>query len=198
MKNSKLDCLSEIRNELSHSSKIFKNVDVKKLINIVNLIKKTISKNGAIFVCGNGGSASTANHMVCDFLKRVKYKNKHTRIFSLNSNFELLTAISNDISFDNIFSFQIDKICSKDDLLIMFSVSGNSKNLLKAASLANRKKIKTISFTGSNGGKLKKNSFLNLNINSLNYGIVEDAHLMIMHNISDAIINKKNLIKVNQ
>lgn len=133
---------------------LLKKVDFKKLEKIINLIKKTIKKNNIIYSCGNGGSSSLADHLTCDFIKQTNNKtNLNLKSISLASNFSLISAISNDISFDEIFSFQVEKLCKKNDLLICFSVSGSSKNLLNAVEVAKKKKVKTISFTGFNGGK---------------------------------------------
>ena len=110
---------------------------------------------------------------------------------SLASNFSLISAISNDISFDKIFSFQVDKLCKRNDLLICFSVSGNSKNLINAVKVAEKKRLKTISFTGFNGGKLSKITNYNINFPMANYGIVEDCHVTMMHFLSQFIRNTK-------
>ena len=114
---------------------------------------------------------------------------------SLASNFSLISAISNDISFDKIFSFQVDKLCKRNDLLICFSVSGNSKNLINAVKVAEKKGIKTISFTGFNGGKLSKITNYNINFPMANYGIVEDCHVTMMHFLSQFIRNTKIISK---
>lgn len=179
---------------------LFKHNLLKKISNanyskIINQINNIIDRGKSIYVCGNGGSSSTANHMICDFLKRVNNKKKNIKIYSLNSNIEILTAIGNDINFNDIFSFQVEKLCNPGDLIIFFSVSGNSKNLVKALNVAIKKKIIVISFTGSNGGYLSKKSLFNCTIESKNYAVVEDLHLSIMHNILDNIVGKKNLIK---
>ena len=100
-----------------------------------------------------------------------------------------MTAIANDISYDEIFSFQLNKYGNKKDILLLFSVSGSSKNIVKCAQIAKKKNIKIISFTGFNGGKIKKMSNYNINFASNNFGIVEDCHLSLMHCISQYIRN---------
>ena len=148
---------------------LLKNVDKKKLKEIIELVIKTIKKKNQIFSCGNGGSSSTAEHLICDFTKgTANNTDLNIRSFSLNSNTSLMTAVANDIIF-------------------LFSVSGSSKNIIKSANVAKSKKIKIISFTGFNGGKIKKLSNHNLNFSSNNYGLVEDCHLTIMHYISQFI-----------
>jgi len=125
----------------------------------------------------------------------------NVKSISLASNFALISAIANDISYDEIFSFQINKLCKKNDVLFLFSVSGSSKNLLNAVKEAKKKGVKTISFTGFNGGRLSKMTDLNINFPMANYGIVEDCHISIMHYLSQYLrntkIKAKNLKKIN-
>jgi len=176
---------------------LVRQINKKHFNSIILLIEKTIKLRKNIFVCGNGGSASTANHLVCDVFKRISQNTKlKPKVISLVNNMELITAISNDMKYDKIFSFQYESLQNSGDLVIIFSVSGNSKNLVELAKVA-KKKNKIISFTGKNGGKVKKLSTVNININSNNYGIVEDVHLSLMHSISQ-IIRLKNLKKITK
>ena len=117
------------------------NLDKKKLLKAANLISEKIKKNKNIFICGNGGSASLANHMLCDYTKTLRQNsNLKPKVISLVSNLELITAISNDIRYDDIFSYQAESLCSTGDLIIMFSSSGNSKNLVNLIKFAKKKK----------------------------------------------------------
>jgi len=167
---------------------LLKQVDKKTLKKIIELILRTIKNKKQIFSCGNGGSASTAEHLTCDFTKGANTNtNLNIKSFSLNSNTSLITAIANDISYDDIFSYQLSKYGNQNDILLLFSVSGSSKNIIKCATEAKKKKMKVVSFTGFEGGKIKKLSDCNLNFLSNNFGIVEDCHLTIMHYISQFI-----------
>jgi D-sedoheptulose 7-phosphate isomerase len=158
------------------------NLDFKNLEISSKVILNTIKKNSSIFVCGNGGSAAIANHYVVDFLKFFREKTKlKPRIYSLTSNVETLTAISNDINYKNIFSYQAENYCKKNDLLIIISSSGNSENIKEIIKFAKKKKIKTIGFSGFKGGFLKKNADISIHVNFNNYGISEDAHQILMH-----------------
>ena len=182
---------------------LLKKVNKKELRNIIKEILIAAKKQRNIFSCGNGGSASTAEHLSCDFSKQAcRDTNLNIKVFSLNSNVSLMTAIANDISYDDIFSYQLNKFGKPNDILLCFSVSGSSRNILKCAKAAKRKKIKIISFTGFNGGKIKKLSKYNINFTTNNFGIVEDCHLSIMHFISQYIRNinfksSKKIINVN-
>jgi D-sedoheptulose 7-phosphate isomerase len=171
---------------------LLKNVDQKNLQRIIQEILRATKKKSTFFSCGNGGSAATAEHLSCDFSKgSCTNTDLNIKVFSLNSNISLTTAIANDISYDDIFSYQLDRFGKAKDILFAFSVSGTSKNIIKCAKLAKKKKIKIISFTGFDGGELKKLSKYNINFLSNNFGIVEDCHLTIMHYISQYVRNLK-------
>ena len=182
---------------------LLKKINKKELKKVIQEILIAVKNGKNLFSCGNGGSASTAEHLSCDFSKQAcSDTNLNIKVFSLNSNISLMTAIANDISYDDIFSFQLNRFGKPNDVLLLFSVSGSSKNILKCAKVAKRKKIKIISFTGFNGGKIKKISKYNINFATNNFGIVEDCHLTIMHFISQYIRNinfksSKKIINVN-
>ncbi len=170
-----------------------KNIDLKKIQKITNLIEDTIKMNKSIFICGNGGSAAISNHYVADYLKLLRTNtNLMPKIISLASNMELITAISNDLDYNKIFSYQLESLGKKNDLLILISSSGNSKNLVYALNSAKKIKMKSISFVGFKGGKLLKLSDLSLHTKIDNYGISEDAAQIFMHVIIQ-FIRQKNL-----
>lgn len=181
---------------MGNKNLLLENIDFNELKKIIKEITLCIKKGHTIYTCGNGGSSSLAEHFTCDFFKQSNNKtNLNIKSISLSSNFSLISAISNDISYEDIYSFQIEKLCKKNDVIFIFSVSGNSKNLLKAAKAAQKTNSKIISLTGFDGGKLRKLSDFNLNFNINNFGIVEDCHISIMHYLSQFIRNiniKKN------
>ena len=154
-------------------------------------IEKTIKRNNTIFVCGNGGSAAIANHYVCDYLKFLRQKTKYKpKVISLSNNIETITAISNDFDNKKIFSFQAESLCKKNDLVIIISSSGNSKNIIELLRFTKKKKIKTIGFSGFNGGELKKKADISVHIKTDNYGTAEDSHHLLMHSILQYLIKK--------
>ena len=171
---------------------LLRKVNNEELQKVINEILISSKKKKNFFSCGNGGSASTAEHLSCDFSKGSSTNtNLSIKVHSLNSNTALMTAIANDISYDDIFSYQLNRFGKANDVLLAFSVSGTSKNIIKCAKIAKKKKIIIISFTGFNGGKLKKLSKYNINFPSNNFGIVEDCHSSMMHIISQFIRNIK-------
>ena len=108
------------------------------------------------------------------------------------NNLETITAISNDINYDKIFSFQLESLFDPGDILILISSSGNSKNMVNALKFAKKNKIYTISFTGFKGGYLKRNSNLSIHVKSNTYGISEDSHHILMHYLMEELIDQLN------
>lgn len=151
----------------------------------LKLLINTYNKKGRVFVLGNGGSASTAEHMSCDLIKSTREGAKKLRVICLNDNAAVLTAYANDLSFESIFLEQLKDNVEKNDLLIIISGSGNSKNLIRAIEYANEKKIKSIGFLGfTTGGKLASLVACPIIVKSNEYGPIEDAHLMLSHMMS--------------
>ena len=182
--------IDEYFSNIQHASK---NIDYEKILKISNFLEKKIKKNKTIYVAGNGGSAAIANHLLCDFNKGIKISSKNKlkpKIISLVNSMETITAISNDINYDKIFSFQLDNYYKKGDCLICFSSSGQSKNIIDVIIFAKKKGIKTILFQGF--GNLNKKIIPDyyVNLKYKNYGITEDIFQSIMHAISQCIRSK--------
>tara|TARA_B110000483_G_scaffold242213_1_gene327290 strand:- start:3316 stop:3942 length:627 start_codon:yes stop_codon:yes gene_type:complete len=165
-------------------------IDFKKFEIISDLIFNKIKKNKQIFIAGNGGSAAVANHFYCDFNKGVKNSSNRKlkpKIISLSSSPEIISAISNDINFEEIFRYQIDNYISKNDLVLAFSCSGNSKNILNLIDYCKKIQVKIIFITGFKDKIKKHKNLIHLNLNCENYGITEDVFSSLMHIISQYI-----------
>tara|TARA_Y100000590_G_scaffold467795_1_gene648007 strand:- start:1191 stop:1778 length:588 start_codon:yes stop_codon:yes gene_type:complete len=191
--------MKNIKNYLEILKKGIDTLDIKKLIKIENIIFDKIKKNKKIFVCGNGGSSSVANHFLCDFNKGIKLSSNYRlkpKIISLSDNMETVLAVANDISFSKIFSFQLDNYYSKGDIVILLSCSGSSPNIIDVLNYCKKKKIFTISFTGFAKKNIQKKANINLNLEILNYGISEDFFQIIMHMLSQSI--RLKFIKKNK
>lgn len=170
---------------------VLENINYKELQKIYDILVKKISQKKNIFICGNGGSASVSNHWECDHREGIKRNKKFKpKAISLVSNPDIISAIANDRGFEKIFSHSLDNLAKKDDLLICFSVSGNSKNILEALKYSKKKGIKSILFSGFDGGKAKKIASININFSSKNFGIVEDCFQSIMHILAQFIEEK--------
>tara|TARA_B100000674_G_C37744904_1_gene870689 strand:- start:307 stop:903 length:597 start_codon:yes stop_codon:yes gene_type:complete len=159
-------------------------INKNKLLKSAQLIESTIKDGKKIFVCGNGGSHAIANHYVCDYFKVLSQETPlKPKILSLCSSNELISAISNDISYSDIFLYQAERLIEKGDIVIIISSSGNSKNIIKLLKYLNKRKIKSIGFTGFMGGYLKSNCSISVHSNINNYGISEDISHIIMHEL---------------
>lgn len=163
----------------------FKNLDKRSIIKLERELLEVRKKNSTLYVFGNGGGAATAMTMANDLgFDVLKKTNKKTfKIISLNDNSSVVTAIANDTGYDNIFLNQLKIHFKKNDKILIFSASGNSKNLVDAAKWVKKKRGKVISILGFDGGKLKKISNLAVHIKSIkgDYGPVEDIQLIINH-----------------
>ena len=179
------DFYIDYNNKLSQT---FKENHFDELVKITNFLEKKIKTKNQIFVCGNGGSASISNHFLCDFNKGIKLSSKYKltpKVISLANSVELITAIANDISFNEIFKHQLENLGNKNDILFIFSSSGKSSNILEVVKLARKKKIDVISIIGfGDNNYLKKTSKFYINLNTKNYGLTEDLFQSVMHMIS--------------
>jgi phosphoheptose isomerase len=170
-----------------------KYINFTELYKISSQLEKNIKNNQHIFVAGNGGSAAIANHLLCDFNKGIKISSKYKlkpKIISLSNSIELITAISNDINYKKIFSFQLENYYKKGDSLICFSSSGQSENIVDVLNFAKSKKMKTVLFQGFGNINKKINPDFYINLNCKNYGITEDIFQSFMHTISQFIRSK--------
>lgn len=169
---------------------LFKKIDLNNLEAVISYIALSIEENRNIFVCGNGGSASTASHIVTDWAKMLHFHTgKSVNFHCLNDNIGLVTAYANDHSYDVIFSKQLEIFSKKDDLLITLSGSGNSQNIINALKYANDNDINTIAFVGYDGGQAKKLSDMSIHYPSFDMQLCEDFHLMINHMVMKKICN---------
>jgi len=155
---------------------------------IFNILKNARDNEKQVFVMGNGGSASTASHFVADLLKTsITSENNRFKAMSLSDNIPVLLAWSNDESYENIFSNQLENFLQKNDVVIGISGSGNSKNVLNAIQFANEKQAITIGFSGKGGGKLSEMAKINLTIQSDDMLTIETMHLLVCHLITTMI-----------
>lgn len=144
--------------------------------------------NRQVFIMGNGGSASTASHFVCDLAKNTRMKGMpNFRVVGLTDNMALLSAYANDEGYDQVFAQQLAPFVQPKDVVIGISTSGKSANVLEAIELANRVNATTIGFTGFDKGRLGNMVDINLHVPSDNIEQVEDIHLMFEHLICSVL-----------
>jgi D-sedoheptulose 7-phosphate isomerase len=157
-------------------------LDLDALARVAAVIERTRASGRFVWVCGNGGSAASAAHVGCDFGKTASRPgDKPLKCVSLSDNTAFMTAIGNDLSFDETFSRQLENVAAAGDCVILISGSGNSPNLVAAAKLARRRGAKVVSLLGFDGGRLKGLSDEVLLIPSDQYGVIEDLHMAVAH-----------------
>jgi D-sedoheptulose 7-phosphate isomerase len=157
-------------------------VDRIKLAQASDILLVAYSASKTLYVCGNGGSASISNHLACDHGKLLATDTDLLpRVHSLATNIEVITAIANDISYDEIFIHQLKLVADPGDVVMTISSSGDSENVVRTAEWAREFGLDVISMTGFSGGRTAKAATVNLHVEADNYGIIEDVHQSLMH-----------------
>jgi len=156
-----------------------------KVAAVAEVFERARRERRQIFIVGNGGSAATASHMACDLGKgTVDYSNPgltRFRTISLSDNTALITALGNDLSFDDIFAEQLKGLMNDGDVVVFISASGNSPNLVRAAHYARSRRGELVGLLGFGGGALGTLVDHALVVSSRNYGLSEDSHLIVQH-----------------
>lgn len=171
-------------------------LDAAEFEKIIKIIIDAYKNDRQIFITGNGGSAGTANHFVCDFAKNAVLQEgkRRFRIISLCDNIERITALGNDIAFDEIFKQQMINLMNEGDVFIVVSASGNSPNLVKACEYAKSKNAAIVVLAGFEGGKIKEFAEACMIAPITSYEQIEDIHLIILHMIVYFIKNHPELL----
>jgi D-sedoheptulose 7-phosphate isomerase len=168
----------------SEALKAIESIDLEKVGQAIEILAQARAEDRHIFVCGNGGSASTASHFVCDMVKGASFgRQARFRILALTDSLPTITAYSNDVSYECIFAEQLKNFAAPGDVLIAFSGSGNSPNVLRAVEYGNSIGCRTIALTGRDGGKLGPLAQLNIHVPTSHMGRIEDAHMIVAHMI---------------
>ena len=163
-------------------------VDRGRIEAAADLLTRAYTAGGTVFACGNGGSAAISNHLHCDHLKGVQTDTAlRPKVVSLSSTIETITAIANDISYDEVFVYQLRTLADPGDVLITVSSSGDSENVVRACQWARENGVATIAMTGFSGGRTAKLADVNLHVAGDNYGVIEDVHQSLMHILAQFI-----------
>lgn len=158
-----------------------------QIIFALDLILKCLRSNGTIFTCGNGGSASDSMHISSELVCRFKNERPPLKSISLSADSSILTSISNDYSYEDIFSRQIEALGEKNDLLIGISTSGNSKNIINAFKKAKQKNIKVVGLLGKSGGDAAKFADCSIVIPSNSTARIQEMHKLLYHIFCDLV-----------
>ncbi len=167
-------------------------LDRTRLIQASAALEAVLARDAWVFVCGNGGSAAIANHLLCDVAKCVQTDtDARPRVMSLSANIEMITAIANDIAFEDCFVYQLRTAARRGDLLMTISASGDSENIVRAVDWARTNGVDSIALTGFDGGRSARLATHSLHVDADNYGVIEDTHQSIMHILSQYIRQAK-------
>jgi phosphoheptose isomerase len=165
-----------------------RSVDLASLDRAAAILLQAYTSGARVFSCGNGGSAAIANHLQCDHVKGVRTATDLVpRVVSLSHSVELITAIANDMAYEDVFVYQLQSQSGPGDVLIVFSSSGRSPNIVRALTWARDHDLQTIALTGFSGGDARAVAEVTIHVNSTNYGVVEDLHQAIMHALAQYI-----------
>ncbi len=155
-------------------------LDLDTVSRIAKVLEIAEKKGNQIFIIGNGGSAATASHIATDWTKTAERSGKRPlRCMSLTDNVPFITAIANDLGYDQVFVRQLESYLRPGDVVVIISGSGNSPNVVKAATFAKKRGAVTVGMTGFSGGKLRRIVDICLHVESDQYGIVEDLHMAV-------------------
>lgn len=190
------DYKNDIIEYINHEIETIKALDVDSINAAINLLEETRLNGGSVYIFGNGGSSTTASHYQNDFNKGIsEYAEKKYDFHCLNDNIATVMAIANDISFDEVFRFQLCGRLKEDDIVIAISGSGNSKNVINGVKYAREQGCKVITLTGYDGGKLKSMADVTLHVPINSMQITEDVHMILDHLMMAVLY--KNLYSIN-
>ena len=182
-----LECISShfaehlsVINDVSETSS-------ETISDVASQLAKTLTNDGTIFWCGNGGSAADSQHLAAELVGRFKKDRRALRSIALTTDTSVLTCVANDYSYEDIFSRQLQALARKSDVLVAFSTSGQSENILRALKVAKDLGLKTIALLGKDGGQAKTMADEAIVIPSDSTGRIQEAHILIGHIICDLI-----------
>jgi D-sedoheptulose 7-phosphate isomerase len=168
----------------THVLEAIDRIDLDRVNRAIDWFREARDAGRRIFVCGNGGSASTASHFVCDMVKGASFQKQHRfRVQALNDSMSTLSAYANDVAYEAAFVEPLRNFAEAGDLFMAISGSGNSPNVLRAMEYAACAGCRTIALTGRDGGKLGPMAELNIQVDVPHMGRIEDAHMIVCHMI---------------
>lgn len=176
--------LQAIKNTLLNSHKVnhaFISSAFNGLLDASEILVKCVRNKGTVYIAGNGGSAAEAQHMAAELVGKFYKHRPPLKAVALTTNTSIITAVGNDISFEEIFSRQVEAFVGKGDVLVVLSTSGMSENIVKAVKAARKKGAMVISLTGRTGGKLKKVSDTCICVPSDDTPRIQECHQLAAH-----------------
>jgi len=185
--------MEPIRSYIGTLRQTIDQLPVEHIARVVETLQAARLNGRQVFIMGNGGSASTASHFVCDLAKNTRRSDlPHFRVFGLTDNMAIFSAYANDEGYENVFAAQLANLIEEHDVVIAISASGNSANVLKAVEVAKQNHAITVGFTGFDGGRLASMVDVHVHVDSHVIEHVEDIHLMLEHMIVKTLKDSLN------
>lgn len=169
---------------------LMKGINFEEIENNIEKLVDLMTENRKILICGNGGSAADSQHLATELVVKFEKERKPLKALALTTDTSLITATSNDYIFEKIFSRQVEALGEKGDILICFSTSGNSKNVIEAAKIGKKKGIIIVGFLGKDGGELIKYSDIVFLVKSNKTSHIQEIHQMLYHFLCKKIDEK--------
>ncbi len=180
--------MNYVQSYFSQLQRTLDEIDPRPIEQLIDLLHRVRLEGRTVFILGNGGSASTASHMVCDLAKNTRRPGwPPFKVIGLSDNMAIFSAYANDEGYENVFAQQLASLVQPGDIVIGISTSGNSPNVLRAIDLAHERNAFTVGFTGFDAGRLGPMVDLHLHVPSNCIEQVEDIHLILEHLITKAV-----------
>ena len=173
---------NEIKQELKSAVETLENIkNIEEIQQVIEFILESYSKNGKVIIFGNGGSAADSQHVATELVGRFAKERKGLPAIALTVNTSILTALANDYDFKDVFAKQVEALVTPDDVVLAISTSGNSPNILEGVKKAKEIGVKTVGFTGRDGGKLKELTDICIKIPSDQCWHIQEGHITVLH-----------------
>ena len=182
--------------ESSEVNRLFLRENLPKLLDVIKSVSHAFESGNKIFFFGNGGSAADAQHLAAEFVNRYVMDRPPLPAIALTTDTSILTSVSNDLAFDEIFAKQLRALGKEGDVAIGISTSGNSANVTKAFEVAKEMGMKTVALTGNDGGVLVKIADVSLVVSSTSTPRIQETHILIGHILCE-MVEHQLFYKVN-
>ncbi len=186
------DIIEKCINEHQKTIDIVKQSMIGKIAEAAVICADALKRGNKIMLCGNGGSAADSQHIAAELIGRFQTERKGLAAVALTTDTSIITAVSNDYGFHNVFARQVEGLGREGDVLIGISTSGNSGNVLVAIEMAKSMGIKTIGLTGRDGGKIEQICSICLNVPAQVTARVQEAHILIGHILCELLDDLSN------
>jgi len=183
---------SLVRDAIKDHLNVCKGIDsilIDKIIASADIISEKLTLGKTLYICGNGGSASDSQHFAAELVCKFNKDRLPLRAVALTTDSSIITSISNDYSFEDIFSRQVEALGKEGDCIIAISTSGKSQNIIQAVEAAKKIGMHSIALTGLNGGDLSKEVDISINIPSKITAIIQEMHILVIHLLCITIEN---------